>query len=148
MSVITFNVAAFRDAFPAFANPAVYSDESLQAQFDAACSFISPETSANWYVGLNDAVKTRALYLMTAHLVQLSAAMLAGQTPGQVQSSGIDKISVSMTPPPQRNQWQWWLGLTGYGQQLFALLQVKSAGGFYVGGRPELAAFRKVGGVF
>lgn len=148
MSVITFDVAAFRAAFPAFASEAVYSDESLQIQFDAACSFISPETSTNWYIGLKDAVKTRALYLMTAHLVQLSTGMVAGQTPGQVQSSGIDKISVSMTPPPQRNQWQWWLGLTGYGQQLFALLQLKASGGFYVGGLPELRAFRKVGGVF
>ena len=147
MSVITFDVAAFRAAFPAFASEAVYSDESLQTQFDAACSFISPNGS-NWYSGFTEQLRTRALYLMTAHLVQLSASMVAGQTPGQVQSSGIDKISVSMTPPPQRNQWQWWLGLTGYGQQLFALLQLKASGGFYVGGLPELRAFRKVGGVF
>lgn len=148
MSVITFNVAEFRAAFPAFSDETKFPDATLQGYFDSACLFIDPNTSACWYFGLKEAAKKRALYLMTAHLAQLSTIIAGGQTPGQVQGSTIDKVSVTLTPPPQQNQWQWWLGLTAYGQQLLAILQVKAAGGFYIGGRPELAAFRKVGGVF
>lgn len=148
MSVITFDVAAFRASFPAFADITAYSNQTLQGYFDSACIFIDPNTSSCWWLGLRDAAKYRALNLMTAHLAQLGTQAAAGQTTGQVQSSTIDKVSVSLTPPPNPNQWQWWLGLTAYGQQLLALLQAKAAGGFYIGGLPELAAFRRVGGIF
>jgi hypothetical protein len=53
-----------------------------------------------------------------------------------------------MQPPPETNQWQWWLSLSPWGQQLLALLLVKSAGGFYIGGFPERQGFRKAYGLF
>jgi hypothetical protein len=43
---------------------------------------------------------------------------------------------------PLKNQWGWWMQISGYGQQLWALLQVKSVGGFYIGGTPTMSAFR------
>lgn len=144
MAVITFNVTDFRAAFPAFANVTKYPDATLQGYFDAATCYVSPENCGS----LRDGCRTRALYLMTAHLAALSDLIASGQTPGQVQSATIDKVSVSMTPPPNANQWQWWLGLTPYGMQLLALLQAKSVGGFSVGGLPEASAFRKVFGVY
>ncbi|MNJ79317.1 hypothetical protein D3C77_772930 [compost metagenome] len=44
--------------------------------------------------------------------------------------------------------WSYWLGMTPYGMQLMALLKVCTGGGLYVGGLPERAAFRSVGGIF
>jgi hypothetical protein len=66
-----------------------------------------------------------------------------------VSGASVDKVSVTLTPPPVKSQWQWWMSLTPRGAQLLALLKSKAAGGLYVGGLPaERAAFRKAGGVF
>jgi hypothetical protein len=85
---------------------------------------------------------------MTAHLAAISVLIAAGQIPGLVQNATIDKITVGLTPPPIPNQFQWWLNITPYGQQLLAMLQVNSVGGFYIGGLPERSAIRKVYGIF
>lgn len=148
MTVISFDVAAFRAAFPEFSSATVYPTDTLSMYWDSATIYINPNTGNTVIGGLNDASKTRCLNLMTAHLTKLSTLIAAGQAPGFVQSSTIDKISVTITPPPNKNQWQWWLNTTPYGSQLLALLQAKSVGGFYFGGSPELSAFRKVNGVF
>lgn len=140
-AVIIFDPAAFRLAFPEFAS---LSDATLQAYFDAGTCYVSPQD----YGWLSGACRARALDLMTAHLAKLAAIIATGTLPGLEQSASIDKISVTMTPPPLKNQWQWWLSLTPYGQQLLALLTARSVGGFYIGGLPERSAFRKVGGVF
>jgi hypothetical protein len=147
MAIITFDVTRFRALFPAFASVTKYPDSVLEIYWGMACEYISNDPSCN-PVPLSVASRTFSLSLMTAHFAALNDQIASGQTPGQIQSSTIDKISVSLTPPPQKNQWQWWLGLTPYGQQLLALLQVKSAGGFYLGALPETAAFRRVGGIF
>lgn len=140
-TVFTFDAAAFKAAFPAFAS---VDDLTLQGYWDAAVCYISP----NNYGWLVDDCRLRALNLMTAHLARLAEIIATGQLPGLEQSASIDKISVTMTPPPVKNQFHWWLSLTPYGQQLLALLLARSAGGFYIGGLPERAAFRKVGGLF
>jgi hypothetical protein len=58
-----------------------------------------------------------------------------------MQTANIDKVNVSLTPPPLKNQWQWWLSISPWGQQLWALLQVNSVGGHYIGGSPVLSGF-------
>lgn len=149
MTVIVFDVAAFRASFPAFANETTYPDVMLEGYFVDATAFISDQVLPRCCgPSMSEALRTRMLYLMTAHLAALGTMIAAGQTPGQVNSSTVDKVSVSLTMPPNPNQWQWWLGLSPYGAQLLALMQAKAAGGFYVGGLPEKAAFRRVGGVF
>lgn len=85
---------------------------------------------------------------MTAHLTQLSTMAAAGQATGVGQSATVGAVSVSMVPPPIKSGFQYWLASTPYGMQLWALLNVKGAGGLYVGGLPEKTAFRKVGGIF
>jgi hypothetical protein len=147
MSVISFDVAAFRVSFPAFASVTAYPDATLQMYWDNACLFVRPNTSVCLVGALAPDRKERILNLLTAHLAQLATLIALGQTPGQVQSSTVDKVSVSLTPPPQETQFQWWLGLTPYGQQVLALLQVASVGGFYIGGLPERAPFHKVAGI-
>lgn len=146
MADVAFDVSAFRVQFTQFANVTTYPDAALQAFWDAAVCYISPEISGGAI--LQGSCQVRALNLMTAHLAALSAQVAAGQVPGIVTASAIDKVSVSIATPPVKNQWQWWLSLTGYGQQLLALLQVKSVGGMYIGGLPETLAFRRVGGIF
>ena len=143
-AILTFDVTAFRVQFPAFANVTLFPDATLQMYWDTATCFVS-NRNYGWLAG---ACRQLALNLMTAHLAQLSVIIAGGQTPGMVQSATIDKVTVSLTPPPVPNQWQWWLGLTPYGQELLALLMARSAGGFYVGGLPERTGFRKVGGTF
>ena len=144
MATIVFDVAAFRVAFPAFANDTTYPDATLQAYWDAACCYISP-CDYGW---LHGACRARALNLMTAHLAALSTMIANGQAVGVGQSATVGAVSVSMVPPPIKSGFQYWLAITPYGIQLWALLSAKAAGGLYVGGLPEKSAFRKVGGVF
>lgn len=144
MTTHVFDVTAFRTQFPEFANATTFPDATLQAYWDAATCYINP----NDFCYLNGDCLQLALNLMTAHLTQLSVQIAAGQTPYLMQSATIDKVTVSLTPPPLKNQWQWWLSTTPRGMQLFAMLQAKSIGGFYIGGLPETAAFRKVAGIF
>lgn len=145
LPILTFDVALFREQFPVFANATAYPDAMLQMYWDMATCYVTDIGNYGWLQGR---CRQLAINLMTAHLTALSIIVAGGQVPGLVQSATIDKVSVSLTPPPLKNQWQWWLSTTPYGQQLLALLQNRSVGGWYIGGRPELAAFRKVGGRF
>lgn len=145
-NTFTFDVEEFRVFFPAFASETLFPDDTLQMYWDSATCLV--ENTQSGCLMLEGDCRFRALNLMTAHLTALSVLIAAGQTPGLVQSATVDKVSVSLTPPPIQSQWQWWLSLTPYGQQLLALLQVSSVGGVYIGGLPELSAFRKVGGIF
>jgi hypothetical protein len=125
---IEFNVTEFRVAFPAFADDAAFPDATLQGWFDVASVYISTTD----YGALTLLPRTRSLDLLTAHLAALSVIVAAGNTPGQVQSATIDKISVTLTPPPDQSAFTWWLNSTPYGAQLAALLSVHAVGGFYV----------------
>lgn len=146
---LTFDVTLFRTQFPAFSNATNFPDETLQMYWDMATCYIS---DTNCGV-LNGNCRQTAINLMTAHLTQISVIIGANPTtsgtPKVVTGSTIDKISVTLTPPPFNNsQYWWWLSTTPYGAQLLALLQAKAIGGMYVGGLPETAAFRRVGGIF
>lgn len=142
-AVLTFDAAAFRVAYPQYSDETAYPTATLQAYWDSATCFISARNCGY----LRGTCRTKAIWLMMVHLMTISALVLAGDTPGQVQSATIDKVSVGLTPPPIPNQWQWWLGTTPYGAQLLALLQVASAGGWFVGGMPEIQSLRKAGGI-
>lgn len=143
--ILTFDVAAFRTMFPVFASETTYPDATLQMYWDMATSYMSDVGNYGWLQGVK---RQLGLNLLTAHLTALSVIIESGQVPNLMQNATIDKITVGLTPPPIPNQWQWWLNQTGYGQQLLALLQANIVGGLYIGGRPELSAFRKVGGFF
>lgn len=138
--VILFDAAKFRASFPELSGVA-----APQSWWDTATSIISNKN----YGWMKCCPRERALYLLTAHLVQISNLVASGQQPGFVTEATIDKIRVATQAPPEQNQWQWWLNQTPYGAQLLALLQVQSVGGFYIpGGPPEISSFRKAYGVF
>jgi hypothetical protein len=143
-------VATFRALFPEFASVEAYPDEALQIRWDAeAVAYVSDENCGD----LRDAKRAYAIQLMLAHLLRLSKLAAAEGTDGPavagvVTGATIDKISVTLAPPPTRDAWGYWLAQTSYGGQLSAFLSRQAVGGFYIGGMPERAGFRKVGGVF
>lgn len=144
--VFTMVPQTFRQMFPAFANPnpGAYPDVILDMWFDNATSIMSAD---NWGA-LRDNKRQNALYFLTAHLMQLAknAAENEGSTTGIVTEASVDKIRVSIQPPPNTSQLQWWLNQTNYGSTLYQMLSAATVGGFYAGGSPELSAFRRVGG--
>lgn len=142
--MITLNIATFRTLFPLYASTTLYPDAIVTMNWDTSTLYISDTD----YGILNDGARERAIYLMTAHLFFITGIINSGQIPSMVSQSSIDKISVTLTPPPIKSQYQWWLSLSPYGQQLLALIMSRAVGGFSVGGRNELSAFRKAGGVF
>lgn len=141
---VTFDVTVFREQFTAYANAVTYPDSTLQMFFDTATCYVSDADCGR----LTGTCRLRALNLMTAHLVALSDIINTGGAPAFVTSATVGSVTVAVQPPPSGDQWQWWLSLTPYGQQLHALLSVTAVAGFYVGGSRERSAFRKLGGVF
>ena len=144
MADYVFDVAAFRVAFPLFCDATAFPDSVLQGYWDAAACIIS---DAN-YGRLSGGCRARALNLMAAHLAALQVAIAEGNAPAQITSATIEKITVSLNPPPTKDGFDYWLSLTPYGMQLWALLKAKSSGGFYVGGIAERSGFRRAFGGF
>lgn len=138
----TINLTTFRGLFPELS---INSDMQVNAVFSVAENYISADDVWN---GFNGAALDYALQLMTAHLLKVGNAASSGNTQGVVVSSSVADVSVSLMPPPVKSGWQFWLSSTSYGLQLWALLSVRAAGGWTVGGSPESAAFRKAGGFF
>jgi hypothetical protein len=134
--------ANFRVIFPEFANaaafPAGYPDAMLQAFWDVGVTYLGD------YDGclLSGPPLQSALNFMAAHLLKLSTMAAFGQTPAILTQARVDKVDVQLAAPPAKNAWAWWLNLTPYGVQLWALLSVKSAGGLYLGGSFARGGFR------
>lgn len=146
MTEVLFDVTNFRLKFTEFADPIKYPDILLTNEWDFATCYISPVVSCGNALG--DKCLSQALDLMTAHLTKLNDGAKANRAAAQEQSATIDKVSVTRTPAPSQNQWQWLLGTTIYGQQLLALLQSAAAGGLYIGSLPERSSIRNVAGLF
>ena len=134
----TFNLAAFRALYPQFDTVA---DATVLAVADQALCFVS-DTGCE--------CDDTAWFLMVAHLLQIQTAAAAGGSgSGPVASATVGGVSVSFQAPPYgTSAYKFWLLSTPYGSQLAAMLARCSAGGLYVGGSPERAAFRRAGGSF
>ena len=141
-AIITFDVALFRAQCPAYANPVTYPDETLQAFWDAATYYVSDVGNCGTLQGSG---RQYGLNLMTAHLLYISGLVAKGQVPYVLAASTIDKVQVTTVQVPLKNQWGWWMSISPYGKQLWALLQVNSVGGYYIGGSPVLTSFRGYG---
>lgn len=126
--LITFDYALFQAQIPLYATSPIESVVAVYWQ------------TATYYVSnidrgvLNDGARAYAINLMAAHLIFIANLAAEGQVPGLLQNATVDKVTVGLTPPPLPNQWQWWLDLSPYGQQLLALLQAVSVGGFFIAG--------------
>lgn len=146
MAVVTLDKTLFRGLFAEFADVVAYPDAVLQSRWDnEATAYVSADNCGD----LIDARRAYAIQCMLAHLLRLAKVVSdASSLAGVVVGAQIDKVQVQLAPPPTRGEWGHWLGQTPYGQQLMAYLQSQAVGGFYVGGNPERAAFRKVGGIW
>lgn len=142
-AILIFDYSQFVALFPAYANPNQYPEMAIQAYWNSATNYISDVGN---FGSLQDGSRQYAINLMTAHLMYIAGLIAAGIVPYLMQNSTIDKVTVGLTPPPLKNQFQWWLMVSPYGQQLFALLQVNSVGGFYIGGSAPRTAFGYQGG--
>ncbi len=144
MTTITFDISVFRSRFSEFLDDGVYPDAVLEMYWVMGTSYIDDED----YGCLSGSCRELALQLMTAHLTKIGTDAASGEGGDFVTTATVDKVSVSVQPPPQKDQHEWWLNLTAYGQQLLALLKAKSRGGCYIAGSLERSAFRKAGGFF
>lgn len=147
MAQQVLDIPTFRLLFPEFANSTKFPDPYIQAQWDVAVTYIGD--TGGWL--LADVAVGTALNYLTAHLMKLNVMIAAGGgggVTGVVTGATIDKVSVQLAAPTTKSGWQYWLAQTPYGTQLWAFLSMKSAGGLYIGGRPERRAFRKVYGNF
>ena len=136
---LVFNVTYFRQYYPEFGNEALFPTATLQQYWNQSANYISTTNSGT----LNNVSRQSALNLMTAHIAKIAIFNSQGEVPGIITVSQVDKVQVQLEPPPLPNQFQWWLGTTVYGQQLLAMLQVRSVGGFYTpAGQSVLSAFR------
>lgn len=131
---MTFDLSVFRSLYPQFST---VSDAAVMAASGQADCYIDSTYADDC-----------AIYLMVAHLLQLSANAATGKPGGQITTATIDKVSVTVAQAPGTTSYAYWLNSTPYGQQLAALLARCAAGGTHVGGLPERAAFRSVGGLF
>jgi hypothetical protein len=139
----TFDLTLFQAACPALAS---VSPTTLAATFTTATVIMTP------YDGclLNGDALQLALNLMTGHLTQIAAMLVADPNAviGPVAGAAEGTVSLNLVPAPATDGWKYWLASTPYGQQLWALLSVKAAGGLMVGGSLERASFRQAGGGF
>mgnify|MGYP003647581087 CR=1 FL=1 len=144
MTTIALDIAAFRLAFDSFASETTYPDAAITKFWAMATCYVSDTDTGR----LRGACRVLAIQAMTAHLIDINDKLTTGAATGQVVAASEDGVSVSLTPPTNRNQWQWWLSITPYGAQLSALLSKASVGGMYIGGSPERRGFRKYGSRF
>lgn len=142
----TLDIANFRLLCPEFADETKYPDVLIQTWFTVAGEYLGLEDYA---CGLNGTTLDLCLTWLTAHLMK-SALILSGHkgSPMVMTSATIDKVTISTLPPPVRSAWDQWLATTPYGVNLWALLSMKSAGGWSYGGHGELGGFRRIAGVF
>lgn len=144
MDKIVLDVALFRAQFPAFADPAKYPDSLLLLYWDEVRMFIDDHS----YGMLGKDPRTMAMHYLLAHFLALAQAVQRGKQGGYVTSSTVDNVTVTKLAPPAKDQFDWWLNQTAYGQQLLALLTASTVGGYYVGNNCESAAYRKGWGIF
>lgn len=144
MGAIAYDDALFRAQFPEFSDAAKYPEVLVEGYWDMSTNYIN----IDGFGMLTAKSLPLAVNQCTAHMLVLAKQAGRGKQAGFKVATTVDKVSVSVLPPPVKDQFSWWLSGSPYGQQLLALLEVAGVGGFSVGGMPERGAFRKVGGGF
>lgn len=139
----TLNIEEFRGAFPVYADAVKYPDEMLNAKYEVGKCYISDNDCT-----LPEACRAYALQLMLAHLLYIQDQVMSGLTGRQVSSASEGPVSVSFVDPPNQSTFTYWMNTSPYGMQITTMLEKEAAGGFYIGGSPELSGFRNGDGSF
>ena len=128
--------AIFRARIPAFADTTKYPDVVIENMIETATCYVVSKNIGP----LRDNFRVQAICLMAAHLLTLRDRMAQGGNAGAVgavASSSVGNVSISMVQPPNQNQYEYWMNLTGYGAELLRLLAIFGNGGIYWGGSYE-----------
>lgn len=140
---IPLDIPAFRINFPAYADETKYPDVLLLAQYEIGKCYIADNDCT-----MPEACREYALQLMLAHLLYVRDLVNSGSNVGVIASASEDDVSVTLAQPNVDDTWTNWFVSSPYGKELLVMLDMQSAGGFYVGGMPERRGFRKIGGGF
>lgn len=145
MAEAVLDIPAFRVQFPEFADATAYPDDFVTIWWQTAVEYINVQENSR----LQLPRLQYALNLMLAHLLYLGggtgAAAMDGGAAGIETSATISSVSVSVQAPPfGTSQYKFWLSQSRYGQLLLALMGRVMAGGFYIGGSLDRAAFRRM----
>lgn len=130
------DIAAFRAAFPQFADDTAYPDAMLDGKFAIAKCYIEDNNCT-----FDETCRQYAYQLMMAHLLTISSMIASGVPSRMVSSATEGPVNVSFSEPPNTNTLFYWLMTTPYGVELSALLSINSVGDYY-GGSLALQAFR------
>ena len=88
---ITFDWSLFQTQIPAYANPVVYPETTINTWWTTATNYISDIGN---FGALQDGARAYAINLMTAHLIYISNLIASGTVPYLIQKSTIDKVSI------------------------------------------------------
>lgn len=133
-NVIKVTVQGMRMQLPYFADVDKYPDEVLSLDLENAQNYISPLNLGP----LKNNSRAYAIYLMAGHLQLLRDRLSAGNTGTGLQTgASVDRVSVTLTPPPFKDQFDYWLNLTPFGAELLFLLSTVTGVGWYIGGSNE-----------
>lgn len=114
----------FISQFPEFKNA-----KNIDVYIDRALLYISP------YSCLCKDRKQYVVFLLTAHFMALQNNIENGENSGGIQTgASIDKVSVSVAPPPFSDGFDYWLNQTIYGQTLLAFIEMMTPLPGYIGG--------------
>lgn len=129
MAEIIVTLGDFIEDFPEFAQ---CNTLLLTTNLRKAKMYISPEN----YGLLRDERRKLAIELMTAHLLVIHDRIIKNNQyqAAFITSASIHDVNVSLTPPPNSGQYEFWLNLTIYGTQLWGLLTSITPCGLYVAG--------------
>ena len=137
------DITAFRAEYPEFSDESLYPDATLEAQYEIGKCYIKDNNCV-----LPEKCRAHALNLMLAQLLYIKTMISSGNSAKIVTSATEGAVSVSLAEPPSANNFEYWLNSTPYGPQILSMLEVASAGGFYVGPSLDRAAFRGANGRF
>ena len=124
MNCPEYTAQVFISQFPEFENA-----DNIDLYINRALLYISP-----WSAFCKDR-KQYVVFLLAAHLLALQNNINNGENTGGLQTgASIDKVSVSVAPPPFSDGFEYWLNQTAYGQALLAFLDMVAALPTYIGG--------------
>ena len=104
-------------------------EPNIEIMINRALNYISP------YSCFCGERKQFIIFLLAAHFLALQKNINDGETAGGIQSgASIDKVSVSLTPPPFSDNFEYFFSQTVYGQELLALFNLLISTPTYIGG--------------
>lgn len=137
---MTFDIAAFQAAFPAFAST---PDAAIQVWVN----IVAESSMGDWFSSA-PLTQQQLIVAHVGYLLTNASTLSDSQGGGAVVSASEGSVSASFVAPPVRDGLEYYLSGSAYGQMLWAMLRVSAAGGVNIGGLPERRAYRKVYGTF